>query len=87
MKIEKISEEKYQLSDGKDKIIFSKEKFEDLYYAVPINTTAFLRLLLENICASIEERQKVNAMLEKVDEKSSMLEELQKQIQAIDYPD
>lgn len=85
MKITKISENQYEIGDGEHKILFSKEKFEDLYYAVPLNQTAFLRLLLDNICENNEQRHIVNTMLDKTGERSALLEDLQQQIQNIEY--
>lgn len=81
MKIEKIVGNQYQISEGEQKIVFSREKFEDLYYAVPLNQTSFLRLLLDDICDSTESRHTLNKMLDKSGERSAVLERLQKQIE------
>jgi hypothetical protein len=81
MQISKVTENLYEISDGEEKISFSREKFEDLYYAVPVNTTAFLRLLQDNICANVQERHTLNRMLDKKEERVASLEDLQKQIQ------
>ncbi len=83
MQIKKISEQIYSLNSGQLSIKFSKEKFEDLYYAVPVSNTAFLRLLQDNICANTEERLKLNEMMQTSGDKIQILDTLQKQIQGM----
>lgn len=87
MKLSKISSNQYRIEDSEDNklgIVFPREKFEDLYYAIPLNTTALLRLLLDNVCSSTEERQVVNAILEKSGQPTAVLEDLQQQIQRME---
>ena len=81
MKIVKISDEQYQLTDGKSQICFSRAKFEDLYYAVPLNPSYFLRLLQDNICQDSQQRHLLNTMLENAG--IEILDQLQKQIAEI----
>lgn len=85
MKISRVSENQYEIRDGEERVVFSREKFEDLYYAVPLNQTSFLRLLLDNVCQSTEERHLINGMLDRASERSVVLDDLQKQIQNMDY--
>ncbi len=77
--IEKISEDEYRISVDSKFISFNKEKFEDLYYAVPVEEAIFLRLLLDNVCQSNEEIKFIN---EEVADKGA-LNELQEKIQAM----
>ena len=81
MEIVKVSDEQYRITDGKNHINFSREKFEDLYYAVPLNPTYFLRLLQDNICQNAQQRHLLNAMLENAG--AEILDQLQKQIAEI----
>ena len=83
MRIVKIDDNRYDICDEGDRIAFSKEKFEDLYYAVPLNSTSFLRLLQDNICQNAQERHLLNHMLERSGDPSAMLEQMQKQIQCM----
>lgn len=85
MKIAKISDHQYEIGDGESRIVFSRQKFEDLYYAVPLNQTSFLRLLLDNVCGSNEDRHLIHGMLDRAGERSVVLEDLQTQIQKMDY--
>lgn len=91
MKISQLSADKYQISDDSHKVVFNREKFEDLYYAVPpkednelLNTSYFLRLLLDNICENDEQRQMMNAMLGQASDRELLLQDLQRQIQNIE---
>jgi hypothetical protein len=86
MILEKINDQLYRITDGERSVEFSKEKFEDLYYAVPVNNTAFLRLLLDNICEDATGRHTINTMLDQHSERSAVLDKLQKQIQAMEKP-
>lgn len=86
LKIAKISADVYEIQDGKDKIRFSKEKFEDLYYAVPLNVSHFLRLLQDEICSQASERHTLNGMLKNIEKREEILLDLQKQIQDMVYP-
>lgn len=82
MKINQVAEKQYELTNGELKIGFGYQKFEDLYYAVPINNTAFLRLLQDEVCETAEERHTLNAMLTRAKDRSAALDSLQQQIQA-----
>lgn len=81
MKIEKINDNMYQISQNNQKIKFSRNKFEDLYYAVPVSTTALIRLLQDNICSNTQERICLNEMLQNCSDRLAELADLQKQIQ------
>ena len=86
VKIEKISQDIYELKDNTNTISFPKEKFEDLYYAVPLNSSNFLRLLQDHICTNSEQRHILNHMLNSTGDRGQVLDDLQKQIQEISYP-
>ncbi len=86
VKIEKISEDIYEIKDNTNKIGFPKEKFEDLYYAVPLNSSNFLRLLQDHICTNAQERHMLNNMLNITGDRGQVLDDLQKQIQEMSYP-
>jgi hypothetical protein len=86
VRIEKISDDLYHLTNGTQKVEFNKEKFEDLYYAVPVNNTGFLRLLLDNISQTDEHRHSINKMLEATPSRTESLKALQDQIQKMPKP-
>ncbi|NUM33737.1 MAG: hypothetical protein HUU50_04305 [Candidatus Brocadiae bacterium] len=86
VKIEKFSQDIYQIKDNNNTICFPKEKFEDLYYAVPLNSSNFLRLLQDHICTNSQERHTLNSMLDIEGDRGQILDNLQKQIQEMSYP-
>ncbi len=63
MDIQRLSPERYRISGAGRSVEFDREKFEDLFYAVPVNTTAFYRLLVDNICSTKAEREAVAALV------------------------
>ena len=87
MKITKQPDGSYSIGREDKKIVFSKEKFEDLYYAVPLSSGHFLRLLQDNICSCPEERHLMNDLLDSGDDRGNILERLQQQIQEMDEPE
>ena len=88
MKITKQSDGSYSIGREDKKIFFSKDKFEDLYYAVPLSSGHFLRLLQDNICSCSKERHLLNDLLESKDpSEGDILESLQQQIQEMDEPE
>lgn len=83
MKIEKLNDNLYQISQDQKTIQFPRSKFEDLYYAVPVSTTSLIRLLQDNICNNTQERHCLNQMLQSCGDRIMALDELQKQIQSM----
>lgn len=86
VRIEKRSENQYCITDGTLSVAFDKEKFEDLYYAVPLNNTGFLRLLLDNISQNDEHRHTINKMLDATPSRNQTLKTIQDQIQKMEKP-
>ncbi|MEK7486587.1 MAG: hypothetical protein AABZ60_19875 [Planctomycetota bacterium] len=86
VRIEKRSENQYYLTNGSLSVEFDKEKFEDLYYAVPLNNTGFLRLLLDNISQNDDHRHTINKMLDATPSRNQTLKALQEQIQKMEKP-
>lgn len=86
IRIEKVSDDHYKLTNGEFTVDFNKEKFEDLYYAVPLNNTGFLRLLLDNVSQSDDHRLDINKMLDATESRNKALKELQEQIQGMEKP-
>jgi len=78
VKIQKINNY-YEITNSIGSIQFSQEKWEDLYYSVPLSTGNFHRLLQDNICSDTESRLLLRKMLDVEDE--NVLDDLQKQIQ------
>lgn len=85
--IEKLAEDLYRVTNGEFSVEFNKEKFEDLYYAVPLNNTGFLRLLLDDVSQSDADRLQINKMLDATESRNQALKALQEQIQKMDKPD
>ncbi len=83
MEIKKLNQTQYLIFHQNDKLVISRAKFEDLYYAVPLNDNAFLRLLQDEICTSREERLILNQMLQNSGDKLKTLAQLQQQIQTL----
>ena len=79
LEICKINDSSYILKNTAGSILFSKEKWEDLYYSVPLPQGHFHRLLQDNICSTKQERILLRQMLEA--DSDNVLETLQEQIQ------
>lgn len=80
MKMEK-TEAGFRLSGGGRTFDLDQESYEDLFYAIPVNTTAFYRLLTEQAARTEEERARVVSMLEAEPDLDTALNDLQQQIQ------
>jgi hypothetical protein len=80
MNIEKLSQGQYRISDGNARVDFDKERYEDLFYAVPVDTTAFYRLLTESVCETDDERKAMVGMIEGLGDMEKGLQDLQEQI-------
>jgi hypothetical protein len=63
MKIEKTRKGTFRISDGGQAVEFDKERYEDLFYAVPVDSTAFYRLLTEAVCETEAQRAAMVAMI------------------------
>ena len=72
----------YRLSAGGDEILLDLERFEDIYYAIPLNTTGFYRLLTEAIPGNDDERAAMLRMIEGADNMDTALQALQDQVLA-----
>ncbi|MHC5037307.1 MAG: hypothetical protein ACYTHM_08340 [Planctomycetota bacterium] len=84
MKIEKLPEGRFRISDGTRNIEFDKASYEDLFYAVPLDSTALYRLLTEAVCRTDEERNTMVAMIEGQGDMEAGLNDLQDQITKIE---
>jgi hypothetical protein len=82
MNVEK-TENGFRLFSEGGEILMNRESFEDLYYAVPTNTTAFYRLLTEQVPKSDEERERIVAMIQALPDMDANLGALQERIQEI----
>ncbi|GEM_PF-1394851 len=81
MKIEKTPEGAYRISGGGKAVGFDKEQYEDLFYAVPLDSTSFYRLLTEAVCRTEDERREMVDMINGLEDQEKGLSDLQKQIQ------
>ena len=84
--IESLSDDRYRITDGTREIAFGRERFEDLYYAVPTHPTQFYRLLTDQVSETQAERDSINAILEATGDREAVLRELMDQIQALPEP-
>ncbi|MHC4779221.1 MAG: hypothetical protein ACYTFG_11660 [Planctomycetota bacterium] len=80
MKIERLAEAQYRISDGERSVEFDQERFEDLFYAVPVDSTAFYRLLTEAVCETEGERGAMVAMINGLSDMDSGLKGVQDQV-------
>jgi hypothetical protein len=83
MKIEKLADDKYRIHDDARSLEFDKEHYEDLFYAVPVDSTAFYRLLTEAVCETEDERKTMVAMIEALPDMDSGLKALMDDIAAL----
>ena len=83
MKIEKLEEDHYRISAAGQTIDFDKERYEDLFYAVPLDTTSFYRLLTESVCETDDDRKTMVSMIESLTDMESGLKTLMDQIVAL----
>ncbi|MHC4599376.1 MAG: hypothetical protein ACYS47_10260 [Planctomycetota bacterium] len=80
MNIERVTEGKYKISDGERNVEFDQERFEDLFYAVPVDSTAFYRLLTEAVCETEDERTAMVTMIQGLPDMESGLKSVQDQV-------
>ncbi|MCI0341941.1 MAG: hypothetical protein L0216_12470 [Planctomycetales bacterium] len=83
MDIQRLSPERYRISGSGRAVDFDREKFEDLFYAVPVNTTAFYRLLVDNVCATKAEREAMAALVSGEADKEKALVAVQEKIKKL----
>jgi len=83
MHIEKKKDGTYRIFDGKGEVTFPKSRYEDIYYAIPVDTTAFYRLLTEAVCRTDEERKRMVAMINGLKDMDAGLKGLQDQVQKL----
>jgi hypothetical protein len=92
LKLTKVDDNTYTVAAGDYSLTFDKERFEDLYFAVPpkgqgrMNNTGFYRLLVDNVCKSDADRDALAKMFEVSGEKNPALDNLQDQIQEMPKP-
>ncbi len=79
MKIEKKGDG-YMLSSGGGQIVLSRDAFEDLYYAIPLSTTALYRLLTDQVPRNDGEREKIVGIIESGGDPDKELTDLQEQV-------
>lgn len=83
MKIEKTPEGAYRISDAARAVSLDRERYEDLFYAVPVDTTSFYRLLTESVCETDEDRAAMVSMIEGLDDMDAGLQALMDQVVAL----
>ena len=87
--LERHSENEFSVSGNAAKITFDKEKYEDLFYAVPeeagkyMANGHFYRLWTDDIAQTQEERDAVNTILGEGQVREAALTALQDQIKKI----
>jgi hypothetical protein len=79
MKIEK-ADSGFRLLTGEKEFLLDTEAYEDLFYAIPVNSTAFYRLLTEQAAQTEEQRALIVDMLKSVPDMDATLNDLQEQI-------
>ena len=77
MNIERLFEGKYRISNEDRRVEFDQERFEDLFYAVPVDSTAFYRLLTEAVCETDDERTEMVSMINGLSDMDSGLKAVQ----------
>jgi hypothetical protein len=80
MKIQKAPQGKFRITDGARFVEFDKERYEDLFFAVPVDPTAFYRLLTEAVCETEAQRTVMVAMIQALPSMEAGLQDLQDQI-------
>jgi hypothetical protein len=80
MRIQKTPQGKFRIADGPRFVEFDKDRYEDLFFAVPVDATAFYRLLTEAVCESEATRTVMVAMIQALPSMEAGLKDLQDQI-------
>ncbi|MCU0722994.1 MAG: hypothetical protein MUC63_05175 [Planctomycetes bacterium] len=80
MKIEKTPQGRFRIVHGPHAVEFDRERYEDLFYAVPVDSTAFYRLLTEAVCETEAERKTMVALIQALPAMEAGLNALQDQI-------
>ncbi len=84
--IEKLAADRYRITDGFDRYDFGREKFEDLYYAVPTHATQFYRLLTEELVDNEDERKLMNRIIDRAGDREYNIDVLQEEIKKLPAP-
>jgi hypothetical protein len=77
MNIERAAEGTYRISDGERSVELDQERFEDLFYAIPVDSTSFYRLLTEAVCATDDDRKAMVTMIQGLPDMDSGLKGFQ----------
>ena len=72
--------EGFELSSPGGTYMLTRQAFEDLFYAIPLNSTALYRLLTDQIPGSDSERERMVKVLGGCPDMDADLMDLQKQI-------
>ncbi|MGE0432748.1 MAG: hypothetical protein AB7K09_24990 [Planctomycetota bacterium] len=88
--VRKLGDNDYEIAGSGKALKFDREKFEDIYYAIPEeqgkykNETEFFRHLTDNICQDQSQRDIINFILDQeADAKVAALQSIQDQVRAI----
>ncbi len=75
--------EQFVLTDGANTIRLTLAKYEDLFYAIPNDNGTLFRLINDTILEDTALRNVFKAMIDKAGGIDSCLNDLQKQVQAL----
>jgi len=81
MDVERMGDE-FKFSAGGDELVIDLETFEDIYFALPVNTTAFYRLLTEQVAKDDGQREVMVRMINAGGDMDGTLTALQEKVQA-----
>ncbi len=79
MKVQKRGDG-FELSSPGGTFVLTRQAFEDLFYAIPLNSTALYRLLTDQIPGNDGERERMVRILGCCSDMDAELMDLQKQI-------
>lgn len=71
------------VTDGTNSLSLTQAKYEDLFYAIPINNATLFRLINDTILEEIPLRNIFKAMIDKAGGIDACLNALQQQVQTV----
>lgn len=83
MNLEKTPDGQFRIFDGSDSLTLSKERYEDIFFSIPLANGTLFRLMNDTILETPEARGALKRMIDRAGGIDAALEKLQKDVQGL----
>lgn len=83
MEVSRVGPDRYRISQGNLSVELSQSRYEDLYYAIPLDAGTLFRLMNDTVLDKLEARETFNKMIEQGGGLEPALRALQENVQRV----